>query len=71
MTWWQLVNDAPVGVSIHTPTKGVTARPTSVHLDEDVSIHTPTKGVTGRLTASIKQSDVSIHTPTKGVTLAC
>ena len=33
-------------VSIHTPTKGVTAKSELRKLDADVSIHTPTKGVT-------------------------
>ena len=34
------------GVSIHTPTKGVTACCPGVRSNDGVSIHTPTKGVT-------------------------
>ena len=37
---------AQVGVSIHTPTKGVTYNNDFKGLTESVSIHTPTKGVT-------------------------
>ena len=35
-----------VGVSIHTPTKGVTVRYFEFFFSREVSIHTPTKGVT-------------------------
>ena len=59
-------------ISIHTPTKGVTA---SVKGDyEDlylISIHTPTKGVTARTGRDIASREISIHTPTKGVTVLC
>ena len=55
-------------VSIHTPTKGVTADGL-LHADiADVSIHTPTKGVTKYCYGDDKKLEVSIHTPTKGVT---
>ena len=56
-------------VSIHTPTKGVTAGTESVKGFGHVSIHTPTKGVTFDDTSNNYKSAVSIHTPTKGVTL--
>ena len=56
------------GVSIHTPTKGVTFERPSVDAKTGVSIHTPTKGVTALTSCSTSHSVVSIHTPTKGVT---
>ena len=37
---------SPIGVSIHTPTKGVTLRSATALQKYKVSIHTPTKGVT-------------------------
>ena len=56
------------GVSIHTPTKGVTAGVKQLAADIKVSIHTPTKGVTNNDMTCAMISGVSIHTPTKGVT---
>ena len=57
------------GVSIHTPTKGVTAYCKMAPWLGYVSIHTPTKGVTHRHQTHPLHLQVSIHTPTKGVTL--
>ena len=34
------------GISIHTPTKGVTKNPKELFINQGISIHTPTKGVT-------------------------
>ena len=60
-----------MGVSIHTPTKGVTVDDFyCIHKDK-VSIHTPTKGVTNGGKTFTANNGVSIHTPTKGVTLHC
>ena len=59
-----------IGVSIHTPTKGVTCRTLHTSIGVGVSIHTPTKGVTISRKALSEFNDVSIHTPTKGVTSA-
>ena len=56
------------GVSIHTPTKGVTMVGCGSCPACQVSIHTPTKGVTKLLSRTSYLSMVSIHTPTKGVT---
>ena len=57
------------GVSIHTPTKGVTYFKGILDKLSYVSIHTPTKGVT-EINVSLKiKPYVSIHTPTKGVTI--
>ena len=56
-------------VSIHTPTKGVTALRKAMILRLPVSIHTPTKGVTKYLSGRVFRITVSIHTPTKGVTV--
>ena len=58
-------------VSIHTPTKGVTAIAAAIHITADVSIHTPTKGVTQQDNSTDDTKHVSIHTPTKGVTRIC
>ena len=57
-----------VGVSIHTPTKGVTVSHVPFENCRLVSIHTPTKGVTNHVATGGHGADVSIHTPTKGVT---
>ena len=57
------------GISIHTPTKGVTycyCHDVSVF---HISIHTPTKGVTQVQMLPCRLHSISIHTPTKGVTL--
>ena len=46
---WRFVrskNFKPYGVSIHTPTKGVTQNRLLQEQFKAVSIHTPTKGVT-------------------------
>ena len=59
---------AKVGVSIHTPTKGVTGVLQYVRPIGEVSIHTPTKGVTEAARYQLQAQRVSIHTPTKGVT---
>ena len=56
------------GVSIHTPTKGVTVWRWVCRASWFVSIHTPTKGVTNFCFAFCYRFTVSIHTPTKGVT---
>ena len=58
------------GVSIHTPTKGVTFDAEFFGWLKGVSIHTPTKGVTIYLYINSFSIIVSIHTPTKGVTNA-
>ena len=58
-------------VSIHTPTKGVTARFGARGAQAVVSIHTPTKGVTPHQLRRRLKHLVSIHTPTKGVTINC
>ena len=58
-------------VSIHTPTKGVTAVQANDFRIPLVSIHTPTKGVTTSIVVSQTHDIVSIHTPTKGVTSDC
>ena len=55
-------------VSIHTPTKGVTACSPAFSVTSVVSIHTPTKGVTKAFSLYNVMPQVSIHTPTKGVT---
>ena len=60
--------DAKTGVSIHTPTKGVTVLSSYIYRTLIVSIHTPTKGVTLFLRPCKPIILVSIHTPTKGVT---
>ena len=57
-------------VSIHTPTKGVTALRFALPSGIKVSIHTPTKGVTMERQKISQLKSVSIHTPTKGVTSA-
>ena len=57
-----------IDVSIHTPTWGVTTRPTSGTVSSVVSIHTPTWGVTVNLILQSPVATVSIHTPTWGVT---
>ena len=56
------------GVSIHTPTKGVTSFDFLILMFNIVSIHTPTKGVTVLSSYIYRTLIVSIHTPTKGVT---
>ena len=56
------------GVSIHTPTQGVTFRTSSFNHFATVSIHTPTQGVTSINFIGNKLTTVSIHTPTQGVT---
>ena len=43
---WNGENAFIFGVSIHTPTQGVTQSPIIRQNDENVSIHTPTQGVT-------------------------
>ena len=63
-----MANESDIQVSIHTPTKGVTASVFWNYKDKAVSIHTPTKGVTRRGCAAYATTWVSIHTPTKGVT---
>ena len=56
------------GISIHTPTKGVTRFSSQAWLGSQISIHTPTKGVTNLQRCIFLQFKISIHTPTKGVT---
>ena len=57
------------GVSIHTPTWGVTLHRGRRTIVIQVSIHTPTWGVTGRFLPGALEFHVSIHTPTWGVTI--
>ena len=59
------------GVSIHTPTWGVTLHRGRRTIVIQVSIHTPTWGVTNRRAGGIRHTRVSIHTPTWGVTWEC
>ena len=56
------------GISIHTPTQGVTGGAYAVALLRRISIHTPTQGVTYVLMCGAAGSIISIHTPTQGVT---
>ena len=57
-----------IHISIHTPTKGATAKARDTITMTLISIHTPTKGATEfyRLVGLMQQ--ISIHTPTKGAT---
>ena len=57
------------GISIHTPTKGVTDLLYHRCYATHISIHTPTKGVTRPPSKDPKGHRISIHTPTKGVTI--
>ena len=58
-----------LGISIHTPAKGVTDEYFN-NLDiQTISIHTPAKGVTCKLLKGYGTEQISIHTPAKGVTL--
>ena len=56
------------GVSIHTPTWGVTQQGAVSYYRGIVSIHTPTWGVTFVIVMFVDVTVVSIHTPTWGVT---
>ena len=56
------------GVSIHTPTWGVTPLRSRHSIKQTVSIHTPTWGVTIYSWRDDYVFHVSIHTPTWGVT---
>ena len=57
------------GISIHTPTQGVTWSGTYLVPGGGlISIHTPTQGVTETSGVAIKIIGISIHTPTQGVT---
>ena len=57
-----------IGVSIHTPTQGVTESTRNDKARLFVSIHTPTQGVTKKINNGVQPQLVSIHTPTQGVT---
>ena len=56
------------GISIHTPTRGVTDMAKAFGLKEKISIHTPTRGVTTTCPPFSFVISISIHTPTRGVT---
>ena len=55
-------------ISIHTPTRGVTAIIVPLSFCADISIHTPTRGVTEATRRLGQFYFISIHTPTRGVT---
>jgi len=59
-----------MGISIHTPARGVTSSFARAFILDIISIHTPARGVTIFHNAlKVKSDIISIHTPARGVTL--